>query len=50
MRFQEVLEEVLERFQIVNEDVRMLSEGTCDCEFGSYPGQVTQCQVSLAVV
>ena len=38
-----VLEFVLERFWIMNEDVYMLSEGTCDSELGSYPGQVMQC-------
>ena len=45
-----ILEEVLERFQIVNEDVCMLSEGTYDSELGSHPGQVTECQGSLAVL
>ena len=44
--FQEVLEVVLERFWIENEDVCMLRGGTCDSELGSYPGQVMQCQGS----
>ena len=40
--FQEVLEEVLERFWIPNKDVCMLRGGTCDSELGSYPGQGRQ--------
>ena len=48
--FQEVLEEVLERFWIANEDICMLRGGTCDSELGSYPGQGRQVSGVLAVV